>query len=349
MELIAGVQQVGIGVPDAGKAKLHYRDYFGMNVKVFDDKAPASLMSQYTGNEIHHRHAIFALNLAGGGGFEIWQYTTRQPRFPENIIQPGDPGIFAVKIKSRNIKAAYHYYEQSGCTSLSPLYLTADNRYHFWMKDHFGNWFNITEGSNWFKKRDTHCGGVLGAFICTSNMEHALHFYADVLGINEVVYNRKSAVNDIPGVNAGQECHRVLLRKKASQHGAFSRLLGEVEIELLQVPSENKKHIFSNRYWGDCGFIHLCFDVTDMDALKRKAEEAGYPFTVDSAASFEMENASGRFCYLEDPDGTLIELVETHKVPIIKKLGWHLDLRKRKQNKPLPGWMISMLGLNKIK
>jgi hypothetical protein len=27
-----------------------------------------------------------------------------------------------------------------------------------------------------------------------------------------------------------------------------------------------------------------------------------------------MDNASGRFCYIEDPDGTLIELVETHKV-----------------------------------
>jgi hypothetical protein len=30
-----------------------------------------------------------------------------------------------------------------------------------------------------------------------------------------------------------------------------------------------------------------------------------------------MDNASRRFCYLEDPD-ILIELVETHKVPILK-------------------------------
>jgi hypothetical protein len=33
-----------------------------------------------------------------------------------------------------------------------------------------------------------------------------------------------------------------------------------------------------------------------------------------------MDNASGRFCYVRDPDGTLIELdQETHKVPIFKK------------------------------
>jgi catechol 2,3-dioxygenase-like lactoylglutathione lyase family enzyme len=349
MEFITGIQQIGIGVPDANKAKFLFKNDFGMNVKVFDDKASAALMSQYTGNEIHNRHAILALNLAGGGGFEIWQYTSRQPSFPEKTIVPGDPGIFAAKIKSRNIKSTYKYFEQSGCTSLSPLYLAADNRYHFWMKDNFDNWFNITESSNWFKKSETHCGGVLGAVISVSNMEKALQFYTNVLGINEVVYNRKSLVNDIPGITAGQECHRVLLRKKASRHGAFSRLLGEVEIELLEVPSSNKRHIFANRYWGDCGFIHICFDVTDMNVLKQKAEQAGHPFTVDSATSFEIENASGRFCYLEDPDGTLIELVETHKIPIIKKLGWYLDLRKRKQNKPLPNWIIKMLGLSRIK
>jgi hypothetical protein len=58
-------------------------------------------------------------------------------------------------------------------------------------------------------------------------------------------------------------------------------------------------------------------------------------FTVDSNNTFEMDNASGRFCYLEDPD-ILIELVETHKVPILKKIGWFMDLRKRDQEKPLP-------------
>ena len=46
---------------------------------------------------------------------------------------------------------------------------------------------------------------------------------------------------------------------------------------------------------------------------------------------------------------TLIELVETHKVPILKKIGWYLNLKKRKHNRPLPSWMIGMLALNKVK
>jgi hypothetical protein len=41
---------------------------------------------------------------------------------------------------------------------------------------------------------------------------------------------------------------------------------------------------------------------------KSHAEKQQHFFTVDSNNSFEMDNASGRFCYIEDPDGTLIEL-----------------------------------------
>lgn len=72
-------------------------------------------------------------------------------------------------------------------------------------------------------------------------------------------------------------------------------------------------------------------------------------FTVDSHESFAMEKAGGRFCYVEDPDGTLIELVETHTVPILKKAGWYLHLKNRKNNKPLPAWMIKAMGFNKLK
>ena len=139
------------------------------------------------------------------------------------------------------------------------------------------------------------------------------------------------------------------LHKKATDKGAFNKLLGDVTIELVQLLEKTPATIYKDRFWGDCGFIHLCFDVLDMDALKKHAEESEFYFTVDSLNTFEMDNASGRFCYVEDPDGTLIELVETHKVPILKKYGWFLDLRKRNKEKPLPNWMIKMLAISKVK
>ncbi len=86
-----------------------------------------------------------------------------------------------------------------------------------------------------------------------------------------------------------------------------------------------------------------------MDGLKQLTSKHNLSFSVDSADSFSMGDSAGRFCYIEDPDNTLIELVETHKIPVYKKLGLYINLRKRKSNKPLPDWMVGLLGLNKIK
>ncbi len=62
-----------------------------------------------------------------------------------------------------------------------------------------------------------------------------------------------------------------------------------------------------------------------------------------------MGDAAGQFAYIEDADGTLIEFVETHKVPIVKKLGLTINLQKRDPEKPLPGWMLKALSLARVK
>jgi catechol 2,3-dioxygenase-like lactoylglutathione lyase family enzyme len=349
-DIITGIQQVGIGVTDAHEAKLLYKELFGMDVLVFDDRAQASLMTQYTGSTVHDRRAILSLNMNGGGGFEIWQFTSRNPTKPAHAPQPGDLGIFAVKIKARDVKAAHEKFKAVRSISISPIYDTPDDRLHFWLTDSYGNHFNIVEGDEWFKTSKSTCGGVVGAVIGVSDMEKALHFYRDVLGIDQVVYSGTAPMIDVPDATLeGQMFKRVLLKKQVGNRGAFSKLLGAVQIELVEVKERVPEKIYADRYWGDCGFIHLCFDVLNMDTLKNTSTQCGYPFTVDSANSFSMGSSAGRFCYVEDPDGTLIELVETHKVPIFKKLGLYLNLRKRKNDKPLPGWMIGMMALSKVR
>ena len=85
-----------------------------------------------------------------------------------------------------------------------------------------------------------------------------------------------------------------------------------------------------------------------MDAMKKFCAQMGHPFTVDSCPNgevFDMGDASGRFAYIEDPDGTLIELVETGKVPIVKKLGIGIDMSKRDPKKPLPKLLFRLMGL----
>lgn len=346
---ITGIQQAGIGVADAVAAKHLYKELFGMNTLIFEDNADASLMQRYTGDKIHSRHAILSMNLAGGGGFEIWQFTSRTAVEPEIVPRLGDLGIFAIKIKSADVPAAHDYFSVQHGVTVSSVMDTPDDRKHFWVTDHYGNQFEIVESDEWFRTNKRVCGGVTGAVIGVSDMEKAIRFYRELLGIEEVIYAGSAPMLDVPpGQIPGQWFNRVLLKKKLSNQGAFSKLLGSVQIELLEAADRTPVKIFGNRFWGDCGFIHLCFDVLDMNGLKKRFADNGFSFTVDSNDSFSMGSSAGRFCYVEDPDGTLIELVETHKIPILKKIGWHLDLRKRKADTPLPDWMINLLGLNKI-
>lgn len=342
--LITGIQQVGIGVVNAQQAKHYYKALFGMDVLVFEDKAEATLMKQYTGNEVHRREAILTLNMQGGGGFEIWQFESRSPSFPCQIPLYGDIGIYAVKMRTANLEKAVA--ESNGYSAITR---TPAGQKCAWLQDSDGNQFQVVEFHKMFKPTCHKVGGVLGVVIGVSNIERSLPFYRDVLGLNETLYDTSESFKDVPNEIEGLKYRRVLLRKKYAPVGAFSKLLGDIEVELVQSLDREPATIYKNRFWGDCGFIHVCFDVNDMDALKQKAAANAFPFTVDSANSFSMGTSAGRFAYVEDPDGTLIELVETHKVPIFKKLNWYFDLTKRRKKKPLPDWMIGMMALSKVK
>lgn len=340
-QYLSGVQQIGIGVKNAEAAMHTYKHLFGMDVLIFDDDASANLMTQYTGGDIYKRRAILTMNLQGGGGLELWQFLDRKPSDCNNV-QLGDLGIYAAIIKSVDLQQSHLRLSKINEIQVSDIVVSELTGNYFWVTDSNKNTFKIISSNDWFQTGNHDMGGIVGSVIGVSNIEKALHFYQEVLGIDLVLYDTESTEN-------GQLVRKLGISKKATGKGAFNKLLGDVVIELVQVKNRVPIKIYQDRFWGDCGFIHLCFDVLNMEALKKHAAKKGIDFSVDSSNSFAMDHASGRFCYIEDPDGTLIELVETHKVPILKKIGWYLDLRKRNIEKPLPNWMIKMLAISKVK
>ena len=346
-QLITGIQQVGIGVADVDEAWSWYRQTFGMDVPVFDDEAEATLMKQFTGNQVHSRRAVLALNMNGGGGFEIWQFKNREPAAAANKPRFGDLGINAVKIKSTNPEATYQklMIHHSDDDSVSELFDHPKIGSTFWITDPYGNVFQVVKDDSWFKKRQDNSGGVCGVVIGVSDIDKSASLYTDVLGFDTCLYDETGTFDDLPGEN---KYRRTCFLKTQKDEGAFSRLLGGIQVELLQDLSNEPRKIYRNRYWGDLGFIHVCFDVNDMDKLKAECEKAGLTFIIDSANSFDMGEAAGRFSYIEDHDGTLIEFVQTHKLPVLKKWGWFLNLQNRKRQTPLPNWMLRLMSLNRV-
>ena len=347
---IVGIQQIGIGVNDVKQGFSWYHRHFGMDIPVFDEAAEANLMLPYTGGKPHSRHAILAINMKGGAGFEIWQYTSRTPEDANFDILLGDYGIPCVKIKSIDVKATHEYLLSKKMTTIGEIQTDPAGNDHFFLNDPWGNLFEVVQSKNFFGKGRKLTGGSAGCIIGVSDMDRSIGFYSTILGYDKIVYDEEDIFDDFDSLSGGNhKFRRVLLRHSKERKGSFSELLGESQIELLQVIDRTPVKIFKNRFWGDLGFIHICFDVTGMDDLKKECEDHGHPFMVDSANSFDMGEAAGRFSYIEDPDGTLIEFVETHKIPIMKKFGWYLNVEKRDPEKPLPRWLVKAMSLGRVK
>ena len=344
--IISGIQQIGIGNTDVYRTWNWYRKNLGLDVPIFDEAAEAALMLPYTGGEPRSRHAILALNMMGGAGAEIWQYTSRVGQASQSPLKIGDLGINMAIYKSPDIVQSHKALSRAGVCSNIESYV--DDRKCLYTRDIDGNLVKIVETSDWFQKGKFHCGGVYGAVIGVSDIDSSLTFYREILGYDKILKDSQIRLSTYLSDDSTLEYRSVILTHSAERQGAFSPLLGRSEIELIQCLNRTPTQIFKNRMWGDLGYIHLCFDINGMDALRIKCNDFGSPFTVDSG-DFDMGDAGGQFAYIEDPDGTLIEFVETHRVPILKKIGWYLNLKKCNPEKPLPRWMLKAMGLNRKK
>lgn len=349
---INGIQQLGVGVEDVQKGFIWYNKHFGMDIKMFEEAAIAELMLPHTENKTRERHAILALNMQGGGGFEIWQHTGKKPSPQTFEIQLGDLGICVGKLKSSNIGETYQKYKEQNIKLITDITKSPSGARHFYIKDDYHNLWEIVEDSHLLQKDGKVNGGIFGVVIGTQNIEESFKVYQDILGYSEVLFDQNGKFEDwhgVPGSNSS--CRRVILGHPQNRNGSFSPLLGPSQIELVEVKDRKPRDVFEGRIWGDPGFIHLCFDINGMDELREEVKKKGFPFTVDSAKameSFDMGEAAGNFSYIQAPEGTLIEFVETHKIPLIKKIGWYLNLKKRGE-KPLPNYMFKAFKFMRVK
>ncbi|WP_294080381.1 VOC family protein [Proteiniphilum sp. UBA5384] len=355
--IIAGIQQVGIGVEHLYEAWKEYIDLFNMDIRILEDDKVAELMLPYTGGKPQQRHALIAINIQGGGGFEVWQYSGRKPQPLGFTLNMGDLGILACKVKSRDVARTFEEFSKNPKANiLGGLQQNIDGHQTFYVRDSYGNLFQLVQDDYIFKDEGHSNGGTVGVTIGVTDIDKAMTVYHDILGYDKIIADEAGVFPDFEALPSGtQQFRRRLITHSQPRKGSLSELFGTSYIELVQALERTPKKLYEGRFWGDPGFIQVCFDIRNMDALRTKCAESGYPFTVDTTQnikegnSFDMGDAAGQFAYIEDPDGTLIEFVETHKIPVAKKLGLSLNLKNRNPEKPLPKWMLGMLRFMRVR
>jgi catechol 2,3-dioxygenase-like lactoylglutathione lyase family enzyme len=209
-KIISGIQQMGIGVPNVEKIFAWYREMFGMDIKVFEEAAEAPLMVDYTGDKVQSRTATLALSMESGGGFEIWEYTSRNTEKANFEIQLGDLGIYSCKIKSRDVKATFNFLTNKGVEILGDITKNPKGEENFFAKDPNGNIFNIVAGKGFFvdTKHPAKTGGVAGAIIGVSDIEKSFKLYRDVLGYDTVDFDETAEFACFKGLPSGGKTFR---------------------------------------------------------------------------------------------------------------------------------------------
>ena len=350
-KIINGLQHIGIGVEDIDKSWKWYRKYFGLDIPFFDAIAEAPLMQYYNGGSVIEKRAVMVMNLQGGGAVEMVQPTSFKNTTPNFEVRLGDLGIFITKVKTRDINLSFQLFKKDG-VEVSAIQSTPDGKLSFLVKDINGLYFQVIEGGNdWYTKTKHVSGGIAGAIVGVSDMDRSIKYYQEMIGFGNIVYDEVGVFEDMNGAVPGGDgkIRRVLLEQPGGSLGNFGEMMGKMSIELVQALDRTPVKIFRGRQWGDVGFVHLALDVKGMYGIEKDFNEYGYPFTCDSQNVLSMGKSQVHCVYVEDPDNTLIELIEVYKFPLVEKWGLFMDVQKRHPKKPVPSWMLKLMRFSRVK
>lgn len=131
-----------------------------------------------------------------------------------------------------------------------------------------------------------------------SNLDKSIEFYRDGLGltVSEKLRHEGQLVADLIGAEV------------SAVEIAFVSL-PNWEIELLQYHRLDEKKT-SNLHPSDVGCMHLSIEVNSVDTALATMAKAGYAPTGIVTSPQKGPRKGGKIVYTQDPDGTVIELIE---------------------------------------
>jgi catechol 2,3-dioxygenase-like lactoylglutathione lyase family enzyme len=140
--------------------------------------------------------------------------------------------------------------------------------------------------------------------IGVSNMERALRFYRDVLGLRVTL--------DDPQENPGGMLSRVSGSQQPTRHGVYLRWEDGPDATFV-VLSEHRPTSGEPLKLNQVGIHHFAFWVDDLQEMYEKVKAAGVPIVlqptvVDTVAYGESPGGKVMTTLFKDPDGTVIQL-----------------------------------------
>ena len=134
--------------------------------------------------------------------------------------------------------------------------------------------------------------------LCVADLERSLRFYCEGLGFQQagaldVAGEPSATLLELPGV---------ALRARWLERDGF-------RLELLHYPAPGATGDGRGRAMNERGYTHLSFRVADLDATLAALRAAGERVLDETIIRIPAVQAAA--CFIVDPDGQLIELVQS--------------------------------------
>lgn len=132
------------------------------------------------------------------------------------------------------------------------------------------------------------------------SVEESLKFWSEVLGFKHLYtkfYPSSDFLSNVVGVDS------------ASVTLAMVEVPGGHLIELLEYHTPDDRQVFKPRSC-DIGSVHLAFNVSDIEALLIKIEEAGWRRLGEIQTVADEDRLGLRIAYARGPDGETLEFLQ---------------------------------------
>ncbi len=140
--------------------------------------------------------------------------------------------------------------------------------------------------------------------IMVGNMDKAVEFYTEVLGLKIVMNNSK--VEEERESAIGRMCIAVFGEGFEGFNIAHLLTTDGIGVELFEMKNREERH---NVDFNRLGIFHFCLQTDDFEGVMAKTEQYGGKVRMDIMRYHpEDESRPSQMVYLEDPFGNLFEL-----------------------------------------
>lgn len=151
--------------------------------------------------------------------------------------------------------------------------------------------------------------GVNHVGIGVSDMEKSIKFYGDRLGFKEVMFDYTGPIQGMEKITGNPETRARVVMLKNQNVGPLG--LGMIKLVRL-LPPDKPEAIPAGTCWGEIGIAEVCINVhMGEEVFRELVQEKGCkPLLPLDFGPLPPYDTTVGFCYIADPDGGKIELIE---------------------------------------